>query len=177
MTTLSTSQIVSDAAAQMDRPVILTPVGEVHVVEKMLEEGAAIGGEGNGGVILTDVVPGRDAALGIALVLQHLATAGKPLSALVEDLPRYAIEKRKIDGCMATQLERGVEALRRLHPQACVHPVSDGVKRYLSGRLECPWMHLRASDTEPFVRAIAESVSAQEASELCARAAELLHDA
>ena len=174
VTTLSTSQIVSDAAARMDRPVMLTPVGEVHVVERMLEEGAAIGGEGNGGVILTEIVPGRDAALGIALVLQQLATAGKTLTELVADLPRYAIDKRKVVGCTATQLERGVEALRRRHPQAYVHPVRDGVKLYLSGSLECPWIHLRASNTEPIVRVIAESASAQEASHLCSEAEELL---
>ena len=112
VTTLSTSQIVSDAAQRSGRSGILTPVGEVHVVEKMMEVDAAVGGEGNGGVILTDIVPGRDAALGIALVLQRLAIAGKALSELVADLPQYAIDKRKVSDCTAAQLERGVGALR-----------------------------------------------------------------
>lgn len=83
VTTLSTSQIVSDAAQRSGRS-----------------------------VILTDIVPGRDAALGIALVLQRLAIAGKALSELVADLPQYAIDKRKVSDCTAAQLERGVGALR-----------------------------------------------------------------
>ena len=174
VTTLSTSQIVSDAAQRSGRSVILTPVGEVHVVEKMMEVDAAVGGEGNGGVILTDIVPGRDAALGIALVLQRLAIAGKALSELVADLPQYAIDKRKVSDCSAAQLERGVGALREQYSQAFVHPVQDGVKLYLNGRLECPWVHLRASNTEPVVRIIAESATAQEASRLGAEAEALL---
>ena len=174
VTTLSTSQIVSDAAARSGRRVILTPVGEVHVVEKMLETQAAIGGEGNGGVILTEIVPGRDAALGIALVLQRLATASRSLSALVAQWPRYAIEKRKVSGCTAAQLAHAGDALRQKHPQAYVHPAQDGVKLYLSGQLECPWVHLRASNTEPVVRIIAEAATAPEASTLAAESEVLL---
>ncbi len=174
VTTLSTSQLVSDAAAQSGRPVILTPVGEVHVVEEMMESSAAVGGEGNGGVILNEIVPGRDAALGIALVLQRLAASDESLRTLVDKLPRYAIEKRKVSGCTAAQLDAGVVALRQQHPQAYVHPVQDGVKLYLSGQLECPWVHLRASNTEPVVRIIAESTTAEEASQLAAEAEALL---
>lgn len=174
VTTLSTSQLVSDAAEQAGRPVILTPVGEVHVVEKMIETAAAVGGEGNGGVILTEIVPGRDAALGIALVLQRLAAGNESLGTLVDQLPRYAIDKRKVSGCTAAQLEAGVVALRQQHPQAYAHPVRDGVKLYLSGQLECPWLHLRASNTEPVVRIIAESTTAEEASQLGAEAEALL---
>jgi phosphomannomutase len=165
---------VSDAAAQSGRPVILTPVGEVHVVEEMMESSAAVGGEGNGGVILNEIVPGRDAALGIALVLQRLAASDESLRTLVDKLPRYAIEKRKVSGCTAAQLDAGVVALRQQHPQAYVHPVQDGVKLYLSGQLECPWVHLRASNTEPVVRIIAESTTAEEASQLAAEAEALL---
>ncbi len=174
VTTLSTSQLVSDAAAQAGRRVILTPVGEVHVVEEMMETAAAVGGEGNGGVILTEIVPGRDAGLGIALVLQRLAASNQSLSALVDRLPRYAIDKRKVSGCTAAQLEAGVVALRQQHPQAYVHPVQDGVKLYLSGQLECPWVHLRASNTEPVVRIIAESATVEEAALLGAEAEALL---
>ena len=167
VTTLSTSQVVSDAAAGNGCPVELTPVGEVHVVEKMLEVGAVIGGEGNGGVILMDVAPGRDAAVGISLVLEALASsAGSSLSALVDKLPSYSIEKRKVS-CPPQQLDLAVASLRRRYPDACAHPVEDGVKLYFSGGLECPWVHLRASNTEPVVRIIAESDSAEEAVRLC----------
>ena len=76
VTTLSTSQVVSDVAEAAGCPVILTPVGEVHVVDAMVAEGAVIGGEGNGGVILIEIDPGRDAAVGIALILDALAQTG-----------------------------------------------------------------------------------------------------
>jgi len=171
VTTLSTSQLVSDAAQRRGCPVVLTPVGEVHVVEKMVEVGAVVGGEGNGGVILTEVDPGRDAALGAAIVLESLAR--QPLAAWLGELPRYCIDKRKVS-CTPEQLTRSLEQLRRRHPAAYAHPVVDGVKLYLSGRLECPWVHLRASNTEPVVRIIAESTTPAEAAALCGEAEELL---
>ena len=173
VTTLSTSQTVTDAAAANGCSVILTPVGEVHVVEAMLEHGAVIGGEGNGGVILTDVNPGRDAAVGIALVLEALAQTGQPLSQLIDALPAYAIEKRKVD-CGPERLEAAVHTLCQRHAGAMVHPVKDGSKLYLSGRMECPWIHLRASNTEPIVRILAESGSVDEARQLCDEAESLL---
>jgi phosphomannomutase len=125
-----------------------------------------IGGEGNGGVILTEVDPGRDAAVGVAVLLEALAESGRPLSEMVAAFPRYAIDKRKV-ACSADALGRATEGLRQRYKQAFIHPVSDGTKLYLSGRLECPWIHLRASNTEPIVRIIAESTSPEEASALC----------
>ena len=166
VTTLSTSQAVTDAATAHNCPVFLTAVGEVHVVEKMMAEGAVIGGEGNGGVIVTQIGPSRDAALGLALVLEAMACTGRSLEELVAALPSYAIDKRKIT-CTPEQLDAAIAALRERYPQAYVHPVRDGSKLYLSGQLECPWVHLRASNTEPIVRVIAESASATEAALLC----------
>jgi phosphomannomutase len=171
VTTLSTSQLVSDAALARQCPVVLTPVGEVHVVEKMIEVGAVVGGEGNGGVVLTEVDPGRDAALGVAIVLESLAR--QPLAAWLAELPRYSIDKRKVS-CTPAQLAAALDHLRRRHPAAFAHPVVDGVKLYMSGRLECPWVHLRASNTEPVVRIIAESATSTEAAALCDEAEELL---
>ena len=166
VTTLSSSQAISDAATRNGCPVHLTAVGEVNVVEKMVEENAAIGGEGNGGVILTQIDPGRDAAAGLALVLEAMATTGQSLAELVAALPTYAIDKRKIT-CTPAELEAALAALLDRYPDAYVHPVCDGSKLYLSGQLECPWIHLRASNTEPIVRVIAESESAEEAARLC----------
>ena len=166
VTTLSSSQAISDAATRNGCPVHLTAVGEVNVVEKMVEEYAAIGGEGNGGVILTQIAPGRDAAAGLALVLEAMATTGQSLAELVATLPTYAIDKRKIN-CTPAELEAALTALLDHYPDAYVHPVCDGSKLYLSGQLECPWIHLRASNTEPIVRVIAESESAEEAARLC----------
>ena len=166
VTTLSTSQAVTDAALAHNCPVFLTAVGEVHVVEKMMAERAAIGGEGNGGVIVAQVGPSRDAAVGLTLVLEAMARTGQSLEELVAVLPSYAIDKRKIT-CTPEQLAAALAALRERYPQAYVHPVRDGSKLYLSGQLECPWIHLRASNTEPIVRVIAESASAAEAALLC----------
>ena len=166
VTTLSSSQAISDAATRNGCPVHLTAVGEVNVVEKMVEENAAIGGEGNGGVILTQIDPGRDAAAGLALVLEAMATTGQSLAELVAALPTYAIDKHKIT-CTPADLEAALAALLDRYPDAYVHPVCDGSKLYLSGQLECPWIHLRASNTEPIVRVIAESESAEEAARLC----------
>jgi phosphomannomutase len=175
VTTLSTSQVVSDAATANGCPVILTPVGEVHVVEAMVAEGAVVGGEGNGGVILTEVDPGRDAAVGVAVLLEVLAESGRPLSELVAALPQYAIEKRKVS-CNSRALERAVEGLRDRHPRAFTHPVQDGIKLYLDGSLHCPWIHLRSSNTEPVVRIIAESDRRDQAVALCDEAEGLLRD-
>ncbi len=166
VTTLSTSQAVTDAAMAHNCPVFLTAVGEVHVVEKMMAEGAVIGGEGNGGVIVASVGPSRDAALGLALVLEAMAGARQSLEERIAALPRYAIDKRKIT-CTPERLAAALAALHDRYPQAYIHPVCDGSKLYLSGRLECPWIHLRASNTEPIVRVIAESASAEEAALLC----------
>ena len=176
VTTLSTSQIVSDVAERNGSPVTLTAVGEVHVVEKMLEERAVIGGEGNGGVVLTEVGPGRDAAVAVAVVLEALAASGASLPELVASLPKYAIEKRKLT-CSAGQLQGAVAALKGRHPAAWAHPVPDGVKLYMEGGLSCPWIHLRASNTEPVVRVIAEAETPAEAKQLCDDAESLLDEA
>jgi phosphomannomutase len=173
VTTLSTSQTVTDAATGNGCEVVLTPVGEVHVVEKMLEVDAVVGGEGNGGVILTQIDPGRDAAVGVAVILEAMARARQPLSCLAASLPRYAIDKRKV-AATAEQLRQAVAALQRRHPHAYLHPVDDGAKLYLEGGFHCPWVHLRASNTEPVVRVIAESADPAEAVRLGAETAMLL---
>ena len=173
VTTLSTSQVVSDAAEGAGCPVTLTPVGEVHVVDAMIAEGAVIGGEGNGGVILTEVDPGRDAAVGLALVLEALAGDGRPLTGLAAGLPAYHIEKRRVAADPAG-VEEALAALAGRSPGAFRHPVADGGKLYLGGRLACPWVHLRPSNTEPVVRVMAESADPAEAAGLCDEAEGLL---
>jgi phosphomannomutase len=97
VTNLSTSRVVDDVATAANAPVIRAPVGEVNVALRMRDERAAVGGEGNGGVILPELHLGRDAPLGAALVLQLLLEEGRPLSAVVDDHPRYVIVKDKLD--------------------------------------------------------------------------------
>src|SRR3954470_16638568 len=88
---LSTSRMLDDVAAKFGGRVVRTPVGEANVIQAMLREGAAIGGEGNGGVIDPRIVPGRDSLVGMAYVLQLMTTTGKSISHLVAELPRYEI--------------------------------------------------------------------------------------
>ena len=166
ITTLSTSQTISDIAVANKCDIELTPVGEVHVVEKMLEIDAVIGGEGNGGVILTKISPGRDAAIGIILVLDAIARSGKTFEHLLSFLPNYAIEKRKIK-CNNSRIDSVVEIFMQQNPKAHLHPIKDGFKIYLKDNLKCPWVHLRPSNTEPVVRIISEAESANEASKIC----------
>ena len=166
VTTLSTSQTVSDIALANKCDIQLTPVGEVHVVEKMIETNAVIGGEGNGGVILTKISPGRDAATGMILVLEAIARSGQTFEHLLSLLPNYAIEKRKV-ACNNSSPDSVVKLFLQQNPKAHLHPIKDGFKIYLESNLKCPWVHLRPSNTEPVVRIISEAESFNQTSEIC----------
>jgi phosphomannomutase len=160
---LSTSRVVDDVAMAAGAPVIRAPVGEVNVALRMRAEKAAIGGEGNGGVILPELHLGRDAPLGIALILQLLVEEGRSLSAIVGDHPRYTIVKDKLDRPDAS-LTTVYEALRGAFPDASVD-TQDGLRLAWSDR----WVHVRPSGTEPIVRVIAEAPTEAGARELVAR--------
>lgn len=160
---LSTSRVVDDVAMAAGAPVIRAPVGEVNVAVRMRAEKAAIGGEGNGGVILPELHLGRDAPLGIALVLQLLAEEGRTLSAIVADHPRYTIVKDKLERPDAS-LTTVYEALRGAFPDASAD-TQDGLRLAWSDR----WVHVRPSGTEPIVRVIAEAPTGAQARELVAR--------
>jgi len=163
VTNLSTSRILDDVASESGARVIRAPVGEVNVAARMRVEGAAIGGEGNGGVILSELHLGRDAPVAAALVLQMLAEDGDPLSAVLSRYPRYTIVKEKLDRPNAS-LETVYHALRSEFPDAEAD-VQDGLRLAWSNR----WVHIRPSGTEPVVRVIAEAPTATEARELVAR--------
>ena len=139
-------------------------VGEVNVVKMMKDTNAIIGGEGNGGVIYPELHYGRDALVGIALFLTHLAKSGLSCSQLRATYPQYTISKNKI------QLSAGMDTdmiLRKMSEKYRHLPVSiiDGVKIEFGNE----WVHLRKSNTEPIIRIYAESVSAQKADELAKR--------
>lgn len=152
---LSTSRVTEDLAKARGCPVFRTPVGEAHVVARMRSEGAVLGGEGNGGVIDPRVGFVRDSLAGIALTLDLLAAdaGGRPLSAIADALPKYEMVKRKFDwpagaAGLAGLWDRIVEA----SPGATVDR-RDGL--HLSW--DRGWVQLRASNTEPIVRVIAEA--------------------
>jgi phosphomannomutase len=160
VTNLSTSRIVEDVAVAAGAQIIRAPVGEVNVAVRMRDEKAPIGGEGNGGVILSEVHLGRDAPIGAALLLQLLHEENKPLSQIVSELPRYVIVKDKLDRPEAS-LDAVYDALKSAFPGATVD-TQDGLRLSWPDR----WVHVRPSGTEPIVRVIAEAPSDAEAREL-----------
>jgi len=163
VTNLSTSRIVEDVATEAGVSVIRAPVGEVNVAVRMRDEGAPIGGEGNGGVILSEVHLGRDAPVGTALILQLLHEENRPLSRIVADLPRYVIVKDKLERPSAS-LDTVFESLRAAFPGAAADS-QDGLRLSWADR----WVHVRPSGTEPIVRVIAEAPTDSEARELVSR--------
>ena len=168
VTNLSTSRVVDDAAATGGRKVVRAPVGEVNVAMRMRELGASIGGEGNGGVILSELHLGRDAPAGAALILQLLHETGQKLSEIVASSPRYEIVKDKLDRPDAA-LDTVYEALRVAFPGA-EEDTQDGLRLSWPDR----WVHVRPSGTEPIVRVIAEAPTVAEARALVARSREPL---
>ena len=160
VTNLSTSRIVDDIATEAGTRVIRAPVGEVNVATRMREESAPIGGEGNGGVILSELHLGRDAPVGAALMLQLLLEESKPLSKIVAQYPRYIIFKDKLDRPNAP-LDAVYEALKKNFPDAEVD-TQDGLRLTWPDR----WVHIRPSGTEPIVRVIAEAPTAEAAEQL-----------
>ena len=160
VTNLSTSRIVDDIAREAGSRVIRAPVGEVNVATRMRAENAPIGGEGNGGVILSELHLGRDAPAGAALILQLLLEEDRPLSKIVASYPRYVIVKDKLER-PAAPLDTVYEALKRAFPGAEVD-TQDGLRLTWPDR----WVHVRPSGTEPIVRVIAEAPSAEDAEKL-----------
>jgi phosphomannomutase len=161
---LSTSLILDDVASEAGSTVIRAPVGEVNVAVRMRDERAPVGGEGNGGVILRELHLGRDAPVGVALVLQLLLEDDTPLSAIVDGYPRYSIVKDKMDR-PDVSLEKVYEALRKEFADATVD-TQDGLRLSWPDR----WVHVRPSGTEPIVRVIAEARTEGAARELVTRA-------
>jgi phosphomannomutase len=160
---LSTTRAVDDVARAAGARVIRTPVGEINVAERMKETGAVVGGEGSGGVILPAVHLGRDAIVGIGLILQLLADHGGTLSSLKASLPSYAITKGKVD----LGARSGDEILARIQE---AHGTRGSVNTDDGLKIDFPdsWVHLRKSNTEPIVRIIAEAPTMDRAAALVA---------
>ena len=160
---LSTSLVVEDAARDFGARFVRAPVGEANVARTMRDEGAVVGGEGNGGVMLPALHIGRDAPLGVALILQALARSGHSVSELVQQQPRYAIVKAK--GPRGAELRPLYDALRARFTDAAADE-RDGLRLSWRDR----WLHVRPSGTEPIVRYIAEAPTVAEADALIAAA-------
>jgi phosphomannomutase len=163
VTNLSTSQVVDDVARAAGVECVRAPVGEVNVAVRMRDVKAAVGGEGNGGVILPEVHLGRDAPLGAALVLQLMLEEKRALSAIIAEWPRYVIVKDKLDRPNVS-LDAVYGALKTEFADATVD-TQDGLRLAWNDR----WVHVRPSGTEPIVRVIAEAPDEGAARELVRR--------
>jgi len=148
---MSTSALIDHVAARHGRSVHRTQVGEAHVVAKILDSGAVIGGEGNGGVIYPALHPGRDAPLGVALILQLVASRNCSLSEQIREFPPFCITKSKLELGGPFSPERISGLIASLGPDTI--DAQDGVKALFSDS----WVHLRVSNTEGVVRVIAEA--------------------
>lgn len=164
---LSTSLVVEDAARSHGARFVRAPVGEANVARTIRDEGALIGGEGNGGVMLPALHIGRDAPLGVALILHLLARTGVTLSRLVAGSPRYSIVKAK--GPRRSELGPLYQRLRQRFSDASADE-RDGLRLAWPDR----WLHVRPSGTEPIVRLIAEAPTQADAAALVAAGRELL---
>lgn len=167
---LSTSRMIDELAARAGHGcrVIRTPVGEAHVARAMLANHCVVGGEGNGGVILPQVVLVRDSFVAMALVLELLAVERAPLSEVVESMPRFAMIKEKFEAEPA-QITAWLGRVRSSITDGRVND-SDGL------RIDWPegWVHVRPSNTEPIARVIAEAADEAVARKLVQRVRTLL---
>jgi phosphomannomutase len=161
---LSSSKALKDITEKHGCQYFASAVGEVNVVEMMKSVDAVIGGEGNGGVIYPELHYGRDALVGIALFLTHLAKSGKTVSGLRSLYPNYVISKNKV------QLEENMDLddiMKKIETKYAHLPINtvDGLKIDFDG----DWVHLRKSNTEPIIRIYAESSTEQTADNIAAK--------
>lgn len=159
---LSTSMVIDDIAKKFGCLVERTKVGEIHVAKQIRKIGAVIGGEGNGGVILPDVHLGRDAMVGVALILQQLVEFDGSLSELSATLPQYVLCRRKVE------LKNGLDPKQVLRKIAEKYQrekldTRDGIKILR----EKSWVQVRASNTEPILRIMAEATTTAVAEKYC----------
>ena len=151
---LSSTRALKDITEKAGGEYFGAAVGEVNVVEKMKEVEAVIGGEGNGGIIYPELHYGRDALVGIALFLTHLAKYGKNISVLRGTYPDYQIVKNKIELTPEVDVDVVLKKIQQKYKKQ-PHTTIDGVRIEFDDN----WVHLRKSNTEPIIRVIAESTS------------------
>ncbi|MCX6275980.1 MAG: phosphoglucosamine mutase [Bacteroidetes bacterium] len=151
---LSSTRALRDVTEKAGGKYFASAVGEVNVVEAMKANHAVIGGEGNGGIIYPELHYGRDALVGIALFLSHLAKFGKSTSMLRATYPSYHISKNKIELTPQINVDEVLEGIKTKYKKQPVNTI-DGVKI----EFDKEWVHLRKSNTEPIIRIYSESQS------------------
>ncbi|MBK0383641.1 phosphoglucosamine mutase [Pedobacter sp. SD-b] len=158
---LSSTRALRDVTEAADQVYNASAVGEVNVVNLMKSTGSVIGGEGNGGVIYPELHYGRDALVGIALFLTHLAKSEKKISTLKASYPMYFISKNKINLKKGMDVDDILQKVKDKH-KTKPHSTIDGLKI----EFEKQWVHLRKSNTEPIIRVYSESTSEAGANKL-----------
>ena len=158
---MSSSKALRDLAESKGGSYTASAVGEVNVVNEMKRTNAVLGGEGNGGIILPALHYGRDALVGIALALTHLAKSGKTMSELRAGYPEYYMAKQKIELVPGLDVDGILASIAERYSNEELSTI-DGVKITWSDR----WVHLRKSNTEPIVRIYTEAPSVDEATQL-----------
>ncbi|MBP5505228.1 MAG: phosphoglucosamine mutase [Bacteroidales bacterium] len=160
---ISSSRALRDIAEAHGCPYYFSAVGEVNVTTKMHEVGAVTGGEGNGGVIYPALHHGRDALMGVALFLSHMAHKGLSATALRATYPDYTISKNRIDLPDASAAEKVFAAVKEKYADAKLTTI-DGVR--VDFEAERKWVILRKSNTEPIIRVYAEAPTEADANAL-----------
>ncbi len=158
---LSSSRALRDVTQAHGGQYTAAAVGEVNVVTAMKANHAVIGGEGNGGIIYPELHYGRDALVGIALFLTHLAKSGKTCSQLRAQYPKYYMSKNKIELGPGVDVDAILLKMKQLYANEQVNDI-DGVKIDFADE----WAHLRKSNTEPIIRIYTESKTKERAEEL-----------
>ena len=161
---LSSSRALKDISECSGCEHIFSPVGEVNVVKLMREKNAVIGGEGNGGVILPDLHYGRDALVGIALFLSHLANLNISCSKLRSKYPSYFMSKDKIMLSKNVNVDKIINQISEKYFDEKINN-EDGLKI----DFENSWVQLRKSNTEPIIRVYSEAKSQKEANMLSSK--------
>lgn len=162
---LSTTMLIDAIAAEAGVPVYRTKIGEINVTEKLLAVNGAVGGEGNGGVIIPDIHPCRDSFGGMAVLLELLADEDKPLAGIIDAMPRYHIVKKKIH-CPSDRVFQVLKRMEAVFGEEADVDRSDGIRLTWPDR----WLQVRASNTEPIVRVFAEAEAQEAADELIHKA-------
>lgn len=163
---LSSTRALRDVTEKAGGKYTAAAVGEVNVVTAMKETKAVIGGEGNGGVIVPDFHYGRDALMGIALFLSHLAKSKLSATELRQSYPNYFISKNKIELTPQIDVDSVLEKMKARYAHENINTI-DGVK--IDFEKEKEWVHLRKSNTEPIIRIYAESKDEKKADALAQR--------
>ena len=168
---MSSSRALSDITRKHGGEYTASAVGEVNVVAQMKKVNAIIGGEGNGGVIYPACHSGRDALVGVALFLSHMAKMDMTVSAYRQTLPEYYISKNRIDLTPDTDIDAILARVKDIYKEERVNDI-DGVKiDFAEG-----WVHLRKSNTEPIIRVYSEAATMDKANALAQQVMAIINE-